>query len=93
MMDSPAARRECPTGMSALTLTAAGGIFAIMASAVVVVGGLVAVCRALWKVANDIRDAKNATLANTTAINELSTKMDGRITSLEGRVQQLERKP
>ncbi|HXJ27550.1 MAG TPA: hypothetical protein VNH17_17685 [Streptosporangiaceae bacterium] len=76
-----------------MNLATAGGVFAIMASAVVVLGGLVAVCRALWKVANDIRDAKNATLANTEAINELSLKMDGRITSLEARVQSLEQRP
>jgi hypothetical protein len=79
--------------MSYLNLATAGGVFAIMASAVVVLGGLVAVCRALWKVANDIRDSKNATLANTAAINELSQKMDGRITSLEARVSHLEQGP
>jgi len=79
--------------MSLVNLATVGGIFAICASAVVVLGGLIAVCRALWKVANDIRDAKNATLANTEAIHELSTKMDGRITSLESRVQKLEQRP
>lgn len=67
-------------------------VFAIMAAAVVVLGGLIAVTRALWKVAIDIRDNKMATLANTRAVEELSTKMDGRITSLESRVTTLEKR-
>jgi hypothetical protein len=71
----------------------AATIFSIMAAAVVVLGGLVAVTRALWHVANDIRDNKVATQANTKAVEELSTKMDGRITSLEARVAHLENNP
>lgn len=64
-------------------VTGTGAVLAILASAVVVLTGLVAVSRGLWKVAQDIRDNKRATEANTTALGELSTKMDGRITALE----------
>ena len=76
-----------------MNLATVGGIFAICASAVVVLGGLIAVTRALWKVAQDIRDNKVATLANTKAVEDLSTKMDARIVSLEIRVASLEIKP
>jgi len=58
-------------------------VVAILSSAVVVLGGLVAVTRALWKVAQDIRDNKLATEENTVALADLTTKMDGRITALE----------
>lgn len=71
-------------------MSAVATVFAIMAAAVVVLGGLIALTRALWKVAQDIRDNKVATVANTRAVEELSTKMDGRITSLEARVSRLE---
>lgn len=71
-------------------MSGAVSVFTILASAVVVLGGLVAVTRALWRVAQDIRDNKRATEANTVALGELSTKMDGRITSLEARVTKLE---
>jgi hypothetical protein len=64
-------------------VTQVGAVIAILASAVIVLGGLAAVTRALWKVAQDIRDNKQATQENTTAITDLSTKMDGRITALE----------
>jgi hypothetical protein len=64
-------------------VTELGAVIAILASAVVVFGGLAAVTRALWRVAQDIRDNKQATQENTTAITDLSTKMDGRITALE----------
>jgi len=68
----------------------AASIAAILTAAVVVLSGLAAVARALWRAATDLRDHKRATDANTVAIRELSTKMDGRITSLEDRVAKLE---
>jgi hypothetical protein len=68
-------------------------VVAILSSAVVVLGGLVAVTRALWKVAQDIRDNKLATEENTVALADLTTKMDGRITALEAwRVRQESRR-
>lgn len=71
-------------------MAATVNVFAILASAVVVLGGLIAVTRALWRVAQDIRDNKRATVANTAALGELSIKMDGRISLLESRVATLE---
>lgn len=68
----------------------AGTVIAILAAAVVVLGGLVAVTRAIWNAAQDLRDNKTATVANTRAVAELSTKMDGRITSLETRMTAVE---
>ena len=67
-------------------------VIAILAGAVIVLSGLGALTRAIWRSAQDLRDNKNATLANTTAIVELSTKMDGRITSLEARMLEVERR-
>lgn len=58
-------------------------VFAILASSVLILTGLVAVTRALWKTAQDIRDNKEATEDNTTALASLSEKMDSRITALE----------
>ena len=69
----------------------AASIAAILAAAVVVFGGLWRLTRAMWRAAQDLRDHKQATDANTVAIRELSVKMDGRITSLEDRVAKLER--
>lgn len=65
-------------------------ILAMLASAVVVLGGLVALTRAIWNAAQDLRDNKAATVKNTEAIADLSLKMDGRITALEGRMSQIE---
>lgn len=75
-----------------MQVTSAATIFAIMASAVVVLGGLVALTRAIWKAAQDIRDNRIATNKNTEAILNLSTQMDGRITSLEQRMTEVEAK-
>lgn len=65
-------------------------ILAMLASAVVVFGGLAALTRAIWHAAQDLRDNKQATIKNTEAIADLSTKMDGRITSLEARMNSVE---
>lgn len=65
----------------------------LLAAAVVVLGGLVALARAIWAAASDVRDNRIATQANTRAVDELSTKMDNRITSLEQRVASLETRP
>lgn len=65
-------------------------VLTMLASAVIVLGGLAALTRAIWKAAQDVRDNKRATQANTVAITELSVKMDGRITSLETRVSTVE---
>lgn len=72
-------------------MSGAEAIFAILASTVVILGGLIALTRAIWMAAQDIRDNKQATMKNTEALAELTTKMDGRISSLEERVAQLEK--
>ena len=71
-------------------MSTAGTVLAILASAVIVLGGLTAVTRAIWKVAQDLRDNKNATNANTDALQKLATQMDGRLTAIEQRLASLE---
>lgn len=71
----------------------AEAVTAILASAVIVLGGLVALTRAIWHAATDLRDNKTATQANTRAVSELSTNLDGRIGRLETRVTALESRP
>lgn len=73
-------------------MSAAATVFAILASAVIVLGGLAALTRAIWKAAQDLRDNKTATQANTAAVADLSAKMDGRITSLETRMSDVEKR-
>ena len=58
-------------------------VLAILASAVVVLGGLVALVRALLRIRDVVRDNVKATNDNTGALGELSEKMDGRISALE----------
>lgn len=58
-------------------------LFTVLASAFVVAAGLTALTRAIWKAAQDVRDNKQATQANTRALAELKTLMDGRIGELE----------
>ena len=65
-------------------------VFTILSSAVIVLGGLTAVARGLWKAAQDLRDNKSATQANTVALANLGTQMDGRLTSIEQRLGRLE---
>jgi hypothetical protein len=65
-------------------------VFAILASAVIVLTGVVALTRAVWRVAQDLRDNKTATQANTRALGNLGPQMDGRLTSIEARLSQLE---
>lgn len=80
-------------------MTTTVAVFAILASAVVVLGGLVALTRALWTAASDLRDFKRVTMenkeaidANTTAMTELNLKLDGRLDDLEQRMAMVEGK-
>jgi predicted thioesterase len=66
-------------------------VVAIFASSVIVLTGLVAVTRAIWHIAQDLRDNKAATTRNTTALEHLATQMDGRLTSIESRLSRIER--
>ena len=68
-----------------------GTIFAIFASAVIVLGGLAALVRAIWKTANILRDNTIATKNLTSRIDELASSVDGRFDRLLHRVESLER--
>jgi hypothetical protein len=61
----------------------AGTIFAILSCSVVVLCGIAALIRAIWHLAQDLRDNKIATRENTKAINRMSTRVNNRITRLE----------
>lgn len=67
-------------------------VFTIMASAVVVLGGLVAVARVMIRLAWDIRENKAATVLNTQELAKLNEQMDGRLIRMEARIRRLERK-
>lgn len=72
-------------------MTGGGAVLAILASAVIVLTGLVAVTRAIWRIAQDLRDNKQATTRNTSALDNLATQMNGRLTSIEDRLGRVER--
>lgn len=77
-----------PPGAGAGT---AATIFAILASAVIVLGGLAALVRAIWKTATTLRDNTTATKALTDRLDGLAQSVDGRIDSLAERLGKLER--
>jgi hypothetical protein len=68
----------------------AGAVLAALASAVIVLGGLLAMARSVWKAAQDLRDNKQATDRNTRALDSLGTQMDSRLTAIETRLSALE---
>jgi hypothetical protein len=78
-------------GASGGGTAAASTIFAILASAVIVLGGLAALVRAIWKTATMLRDNTNATKALTDRLDGLAQSVDGRIDSLAERVGNLEK--
>lgn len=65
-------------------------IFAILAAAVVVLGGLVALVRSIWRVAITMRDNTTATEDLTEKLNEFIKVVDGRFEKLDVRVSSLE---
>lgn len=65
-------------------------VFAVLASAVIVLGGLAALVRAIWKTASILRDNTLATQALTKRMDELTTSVDGRFDHLVHRVDTLE---
>lgn len=77
-----------PLHLLASTETTAAGagtaatVFAILASAVIVLGGLAALVRAIWKTATMLRD-------NTSAVRGLTERMDGLARSVDGRIDRL----
>lgn len=69
----------------------AATIFAILASAVIVLGGLAALVRAIWKTATTLRDNTQATRELTEKLEEYTKSTDGRFEKLADRVDRLER--
>lgn len=67
-------------------------VVAILASAVIVLGGLVALVRAIWRVAQTLRDNTRATSALTGKLEDLTTSIDGRFDRLAERVAALEQR-
>ena len=69
----------------------AATIFAILASAVIVLGGLAALVRAIWKTATTLRDNTQATRELTEKLEEYTKATDGRFEKLSDRVTRLEK--
>ena len=79
---------------------AAATIFAILASAVIVLGGLAALVRAIWKTATTLRDNTTATTKLTDQMDKLADSVNGpgglnylaeRIDHLSERIEKLEK--
>jgi hypothetical protein len=69
----------------------AATIFAILASAVIVLGGLGALIRAVWKWATTMRDNTTATQKLTERLDTLVASVDGQMHSFGERLAKLER--
>ena len=63
---------------------------AILASAVIVLGGLFAVVRAIWRIAQTLRDNTKATTDLSANLERLAVSIDGRFDALVERVVKLE---
>jgi len=72
-----------PAAADASSTGSAATVFAILASAVIVLGGLAALVRAIWKTANTLRD-------NTAATRQLTGRMDGLAGRIEGLAERIE---
>jgi len=71
-------------------VTAAGAILSILASSVIILGGLLAVVRALWHLVSAIRESIGATKTLTRKFEEFTPAVDGRLSSIEDRLSRLE---
>lgn len=74
-------------------MSTVAAVVAILASAVIVLGGLVALVRAIWRIAQNLRDNTKATQDLTGQLNSLTTSIDGRFDALVDRVTRLEQGP
>ncbi len=84
---------------AAATTSNASAVFALLASAVIVLGGLAALIRAIWKTATLLRDNTTATRALTSRMDHLDRLVAGTSSAsaaqydkLTQRVEALERK-
>jgi hypothetical protein len=71
-------------------MSSVGTAFAILASAVIVLGGLVALVRAIWNIAQTLRDNTKATRTLSENLDKLTASIDGRFDALVARVTALE---
>lgn len=69
-----------------------GAVFTILASAVIVLGGLAALVRAIWRIAQTLRDNTTATKQLSTNLEKLIASIDGRFGALAERVTRLEKR-
>lgn len=72
-------------------MTGAEAITAMLASAVIVLGGLMALMRVIWRYAQTVRDNTAATRQLTVNLDKLTASIDGRFDALAERVTRLER--
>lgn len=77
---------------SASTIGTANTVFAILASAVVVLGGIIALVRVIWRVSNMLRDATIAIGKLTAQLTDLTGDIDARLDRISERVHDLEAK-
>jgi len=73
-------------------MTGAGAVVAILASAVIVLGGLAALVRAIWGIAQTLRDNTKATESLTSNLESLTASIDGRFDKLAERVALLDQR-
>lgn len=71
-------------------MTTTATALTILASAVIVLGGLTALVRAIWKVAQTLRDNTVATKVLTGKLENMAGSVDGRFDALAERVAALE---
>ena len=71
-------------------MTGVAADFTILASAVIVLGGLVSLVRAIYRFAVTTRENTGATRKLTQRLEELTASIDGRFDQLVSRVQALE---
>lgn len=76
---------------SAASYNPASTVFAILASAVIVLGGLAALVRAIWKIAVSLRDNTVAIRKLTERLEEYTKSSDSRIDRLTERISRIER--
>jgi hypothetical protein len=73
-----------------VTLSQAGAAVAILAGAIVILGGIAALVRSIWGVAQTLRDNTKATGDLSEKMEALTASIDGRFDALADRVTKLE---
>jgi hypothetical protein len=73
-----------------MIMSSAATVFSILASAIIVLGGLVALVRAIWRIAQNLRDNTFATQQLTGNMQNLTISIDGRFDAVVARVAALE---